>query len=81
MHQDLAEQAMLCSKRRHVRLFLHREHLLRGVSLRRNRRDLRVRRPILGQEKQLQAGFFEYGNELTRDVSILRNKQYKKGKD
>ncbi len=35
-----------CSERRHVRL-----HLLRGVSLRSNRGDLRVRGRILGQEK------------------------------
>ncbi len=36
----------MCRKRRHVRLLC----LLRGVSLRSNRGDLRVRGRILGQE-------------------------------
>ncbi len=42
--------ARMCSKRRHVRLLCLLGHLLRGVSLRSNRGDLRVRGRILGQK-------------------------------
>ncbi len=47
----LQRVAEICSKLCHVRLLCLLGHLLRGVSLRSNWGDLRVRGRILGQEK------------------------------